>query len=462
MAAKAELVNDLQEALTEGILKRWYPLVIDGEQGGYFTNVTAEWTRPPKQEKMIVTQARHVWTTSKLASFTGQAAFYQGIARHGYAFLHDVMWDKEFGGFYQIRSREGGMSDVWGWRDEKRTYGNAFAIYALASLHAQTHDPDVLEFAKKAFAWVEDHAYDPDRRGYFQFLTREGKQFDRSSAYKTSAADRNELGFKDQNSSIHLMEAYTELYRVWKDEKLRDRLEGILTLIRDTMVAPQGYLQLFFHPDWTPVSFRDASEEVRRANYGLEHVSFGHDYETAFLMLEASHALGLTGDVKTLRTAKKMLDHALTWGWDKNAGGFYDGGYYFRGKDECTIIKDTKNWWAQAEALNALLLFSRIFPEGRYDTYFLKQWEYVNRFIIDHEHGDWFEGGVDKEPQFKTGLRSHIWKCTYHTGRSLMNCIALLGNGAQPAPGIRLHRQELEELVRHWREVAGGEGNTSR
>jgi len=451
-----EILDELREALVDGILKRWYPLVVDTECGGYFTNVSADWTLPVEQEKMIVTQARHVWTASRVAQFTGESAFYLQIARHGYEFLRDVMWDSEYGGFYQIRDRRGGPSDVRGWRDEKRAYGNAFALYGLAALYAQTKDPEVLASARRSFHWIEDHAYDPRFKGYFEFLTREGIPFDGTSAYKTIASDANELGFKDQNSSIHLLEAYTELYREWKDPLLRERLAELLVLIRDSMVHERGYLQLFFQPDWTPVSFRAAPDDVRRANFGLDHVSFGHDYETAFLMLEASDALGLENDGKTLHVARKMLDHALANGWERGVGGFFDGGYYLNGNGRCTIIQETKNWWAQAEGLNALLLFSRIFPESEYRSYFLKQWEYVKKYVIDHERGDWFEGGIDKEPQFVTGPRSHIWKCTYHTSRALMNCIALLSYARSSGwgEGFDSARNEIMEFVGHWHSTA--------
>jgi len=447
-----ELAAEFTDALRRGILERWYPFVVDKECGGYFTNVTYDWKLPPEQEKMIVTQARHAWTLSKLASFFEGAGAYEKLALHGYYSMRIHMWDAEYGGFYQIRNRVGGMSDVNGWRNEKRAYGNAFGIYALAALYHQTGNSEVLEFAQEAFRWVEDHSFDPKGGGYFEFLTREGKPFDSSSEYKTIASDKNELGFKDQNSSIHLLEAYTELYNVWKSPLLRTQLERLLILIRDTMVSKEGSLRLFFHPDWTPVSFRESPDNVRKENFGLDHVSFGHDYETAFLMLEASHALGLKNDTKTLSVAKKMLDHALRYGFDESVGGFYDGGYYFKGESKCTIIKDTKNWWAQAEGLNALLLFSKIYPqEKKYHDYFLKQWTYVKTYIIDLKNGDWFEGGLDKEPHFATGPKSHIWKCTYHTGRALMNCIDLLSeeNSASLAK-----KKEIVELAHAWNAVA--------
>jgi cellobiose epimerase len=450
----AGLAPQYARCLSDGILKRWYPLVLDRECGGYYTNVTHDWLLPPEQEKMIVSQARHLWTTSKVTEFFEKETCFEKYARHGYEFLRDILWDTEYGGFYQIRGRSGGFSDVRGWRNEKRTYGNAFAIFALAAFYHLTHEPQVLDLARQAFSWIEDHAYDPKYGGYFQFLGREGIPFDNTGPYKTIALDGNEIGFKDQNSSIHLMEAYTELYHTWKDPRVRDQLSTILSLIRDVMVTDRGYLQLFFHPDLTGVSFRDAPRDVREKNYVLDHISFGHDYETAFLMLEASYTLGLRNDVRTLAVAKKMLDHALENGWDRNRGGFFDGGYYFKGDSSCTILKDTKNWWAQAEALNVLLIFSRIFPGGDYAAYLRRQWEYVSRYVIDWDHGDWYEGGLDKEPQFATGPKSHMWKCTYHTSRALMNGIAIMSDARQLDPGILNRKRELDGLIEHWKKVA--------
>jgi len=453
-----DIANEMLDALNNNIIKNWYPLVVDEEMGGYFTNVDKDWNLLPNQEKMIVSQARHVWVLSKLSSFLGNHGFIN-MALHGYEFLKKAMWDKTYGGFYQMRSRDGGFSDAYGYREEKRTYGNAFAIYSLAALASATKNEEVLDFAKTAFNWMEEHAFDPELKGYFQFIAPDGNPFDRSSAYKTEAYDDVELGYKDQNSSIHLLEAYTELYSVWKDDKVKEQLNGLLTLIRDVITTPRGYMNLFFTPDWKPVSFKDAPKEVRESNYRLDHVSFGHDYETAFLMLEASHVLGINDDVKTLTTGKKMVDHAIANGFDTVNGGFFDEGYYFAGEDKLTIIKGTKNWWAQAEALNILLMMSRIFPaEKKYIECFYKQWNYVKNNLIDFENGDWFEAGVDIEPQFKTGPKSHMWKCTYHTGRALMNCITMLTDEAYSLYAenglCRGIKKSSDEFIEHWKKTA--------
>ena len=112
-----------------------------------------------------------------------------------------------------------------------------------------------------------------------------------------------------------------------------------------------------------------------------------------------------------------------------------DEGYYFKDKPGIVITHDTKNWWAQAEGLNTLLLMSDHFPNDEHQYYqkFLKLWQYCDKNLIDHQYGDWFEGGIDKQPEKKTALKGHIWKATYHQYRSLINCIKRL-NGEEIHP----------------------------
>lgn len=457
---KKNILDEMLFHLRDKILKKWYPLVVDKKYGGYFSNISYDWRILPEQDKMIVTQARHIWTAAKVASFFDKE-FFKEVAFHGFKFLKDKMWDKDYGGLYQMRNREGNLSGYNGFFDEKRVYGNAFGIYCLAALYELNHDDEILRLAKNTFKWVEEHAADLQYNGYFQFLRREGIPFDKDSNYKTKAVDAAEVGYKDQNSSIHLLEAYTELYNIWKSPELYERLKNILFLIRDTIATEKGYLNLFFNSKWEPISFRDTPEEIRRMNYGLDHVSFGHDYETAFLMLEASYILEIENDSSTLLKSKKMIDHAIEYGWDKDSGGFFDGGYYFTENGKCEIIKDTKVWWSQAEGLNALLLFSKIFPQDKkYYDLFLQQWEYIKKFLIDDKYGDWYWGSLEKEPFYRFEPKGNIWKGTYHTGRTLMNCIKMLSDESfslyKDNKDFRRVKNNFDKFLKHWREVAKG------
>ena len=427
-SSRLKIASEMEKVLKSELLDKWYPQSVDTIYGGFLSTFTFDFKPTGDQDKMIVTQARHTWTNAKASIRFPEVNQYKLNARHGFEFLKNVMWDKTFGGFYQLVDRKG---NVKGNDSAKTAYGNAFGIYALAAYYKASKDTAGLNLARKAFLWLEKGSHDPSLKGYFQHLHRDGTPIKRPAGTPSNA----DLGYKDQNSSIHLLEAFTELYQVWPDDLLRERLNEMLVLIRDTIVTPKGYLTLFLLPDWTPVSFADSSEEVIMKHHNLNHVSFGHDVETAYLLLEASEVLGLKNDTATMRIAKKMDDHALQNGWDSTVGGFYDEGYYFKGKPGITIIRDTKNWWAQVEGLNSLLLMSELYPSDKME-YFAKfemLWKYCDTYLIDHEHGDFYSGGLDKEPAMKTALKGHIWKAAYHQYRSLENSIDRLKGVTHPA-----------------------------
>jgi cellobiose epimerase len=426
------ICNELQRLLKDEFTK-FFPLVIDTAYGGYFSDINYKWELDGSQNKMIVTQARYVWSAANACMFYTKDNALRNVAGHGVRFLEEKMWDKEFGGFYDLVTRQGEPIKEEG-SIIKRAYGNAFAIYGLAAYFHATGDSAALKLAQETFWWLEKHSYDPQYGGYFQTMTRGGTPFRKS--YKT-LPPKDDIHFKDgyritppkdQNSSIHILECFTELYKVWPDPMLKERLFSMLRLVRDTITTDKGYLTLFFYRDWTPVSYRDSTVAVREKNYEYDHVSFGHDVETAYLMLEASEALGIKNDTTTLRIAKKMVDHALKNGWDKEHGGLFDGGYYFTANGPISIIRKTKEWWAQGEALNSFLMMSELFPndEMLYYGKFYQQYGYIEKYLIDHQYGGWYWGGTDIVPGLLYAPKASIWKANYHTSRALINCITRL------------------------------------
>ena len=405
---------EMQQVLNDEF-RLWYPLSIDTSFGGFFSDIDYQWKLDGRQNKMIVTQSRHVWSTANAGIFYQKDNTLRNVAGHGVQFLENKMWDKEFGGFFNLVSREGEPLKEVG-EIIKTAYGNAFAIYGLAAYYRASGDTAALKLAQETFWWLEKHSYDPYNGGYFQFMSPNGIPF--TEGYKASPP-------KDQNSSIHILECFTELYKVWPDSTLKERLFLMLRLVRDIITTDKGYMVLFFQGDWTPISYRDSNAAAREKNYEFDHVSFGHDVETAYLMLEASEALGMKNDSVTLEVAKKMVDHTLRNGWDKERRGIYDGGYYFQGEEKTTIVRNTKEWWSQVEALNSFLMMSDLFPndEQQYYEKFCIQWNYCKKYLIDKEHGGWYWSGVDIVPNMKYSPKSSIWKCNYHTSRALINCI---------------------------------------
>ncbi|MRI01224.1 N-acylglucosamine 2-epimerase [Kriegella sp. EG-1] len=415
------ILSEIESEL-ENLTKVWYPKSIDTINGGFWSDFNYKWEKEGAQNKMIVSQARHVWTSAVLAEFYKDDSF-EKIAKHGFHFLRDKMWDSVNGGFHTLIGFEGDAINVIS--KNKSTYGNAFAIYGLATYYKASNNTDALDLAKKTFEWLEEHAHDSIYKGYFDVLHQNGSwmlDITEDNGYDNF----NRKDWKDQNSSIHLLECLTALYEVWPNELVRKRLEELLLLIRDTITTEKGYLTLHLHRDWSPVTFKDSSEAYQKQNFGLDHVSFGHDVETAFLMLEASHILGIKNDTLTKVKAKQMVDHGITKGWDKKEGGFYDGGYYYD-TETCTVVKKDKVWWTEAEGLNSLLLMAKLYPNDTiYNNLFQKQWQYIKKNMIDHKYHGWYAQGLDTDPQASKKVKAQIWKVNYHNIRSLINVIRML------------------------------------
>ncbi len=224
------------------------------------------------------------------------------------------------------------------------------------------------------------------------------------------------------------MEAFTELYAVWPNDTLRRRLNSVFHEIRDIAIGGKHHLTPFFRRDWTPISYRGSSNRARTTHFEQAHISFGHNVETAWLLMEVSKALGFTNDTTTLKVAKAMDDYVITNGWDQELGRVYDGGYIFQREKEVTITMPTKQWWAEIEAANSFLMMSELFHNDRTSYYqkFCEQWNYIEKCVIDHRYGGRYWGGIDKAPQNENGPKATIRKAAYHTTRGMMNCIERL------------------------------------
>jgi mannobiose 2-epimerase len=393
---------------------RWYPATLNRERGGFHQSYARDWTKQPDDSAFLVYQARMVWTAAAFAAYAPERKdeFLQ-YARHGLDFLDTVMRDREKGGFFWSLAPDGSIDPKVG--DRKHVYAISFVIYAGARLREVGGDEKALAVARDAFDWLEAHAHDAKHGGYFEDLARDGtpirdwsnsgpgRNLDRMGAYP---------GFKSMNAHIHLLEAVTALSRVDDRPVVRERLEELLTVVRDRIAVEPGALNLFLTPDWRAVPGHD---------------SFGHDVETAFLLVEAAEALGRPDDAKTWTVARSLVDHALDWGWDGQHGGFYDKGETFDG----AVFDTDKVWWTQAEGLNALALMHVKFGADtpRYREALLKQWSFITNHQIDATFGGWFNETTREGKPLGDGAKVTPWKANYHTSRALMNVARLLGAG---------------------------------
>jgi mannobiose 2-epimerase len=217
------------------------------------------------------------------------------------------------------------------------------------------------------------------------------------------------------NTHIHLLEAFTQLYKVWPDPTLRARVEELLVIVREKICVEPGVMNLYFTNAWQAIP---------------DHDSYGHDVETAYLMLETDETLHKTASDKTERMARMLVDHALAYGWDKTNGGFFREGTTF-GKPEDTI----KEWWVEVEGLNALLLMHERYGKqnDEYFQRFLEQWAFIQKHTIDSQfHGLYNLTSADGTPI--TQDKGSIWKAAYHDGRAFWNVTERLRRLAATKP----------------------------
>ena len=407
-----DLRRKIDANLREEMTRRWFPRAIE-PGGGFHQTFARDWSPLPDDNRSIVYQSRMTWTAAAFARHSeSHREEYSAYARKGVEYLDRVMRDGPSGGFHWVLGPDGQVSSALG--TEKHVYGTAFVLYAASVVHEVTRDETALKVARDAFDWLERTAHDAEHGGYFEAISREGKPiltWD-PSAPLSKRTDRLGVyyGFKSMNSHIHLLEALAEFYRVEKTPLVKERLEETLAVVRDKIAAEPGALNLYLSRDW---------------HAAPAHDSFGHDIETSYLLIEAAEALGIPDDPKTAIVARRLLDHALDWGWDDQHGGFYDKGDVFAGKAYDT----TKVWWTQAEGLNALLLMHRRHGDktDRYWKAFRKQWAFIEGHMLDPVHGGWFMATSQDGTFIGDGRKATQWKANYHTGRALMNVAKMLG-----------------------------------
>jgi mannobiose 2-epimerase len=402
----AALADEMEEYLWQHVLRPRFPRCVDQERGGFHTNYARDWSPLEDQGRFVVYDARVTWTAAAVAlGRPATRAEYLPYVRHGVRLLADVMWDREHGGFHTYVDVRGRPAREGRFRN-RPVYGQAFAIYGLAAAHAATSDEEPLDLARRGWRWVEQHYRDDLGPGYCSAVGADGRPLvtrEHDPEGELDSIDGPAL-HRTMNDHIHLLEAYAELLRSGPDPELREHTEELLRFVRDRLFVEPGCLYLALHPDGRPVP---------------APVSFGHDVETAFLLLDAEEALGREPQAATARAACMLVDHALGRGFDAVSGQLFEYGSAYGEPVDRSI-----EWWAQFEAVNAFLLMHELHGRetDRYWTAFSKAWGLCRDRLADRQHPGVCPG-IDAQGKVECDAKSHLWFACYHTTRSLLVCI---------------------------------------
>lgn len=385
-----ETINTLRKEVTEelegNILPFWMNKMTDRERGGFYGRISGEDVLMPDEPKGAILNARILWTFSAAYRLLKKPE-YLATATRAKRYLLDFFYDKQFGGIYWSVDCEGNPLDT-----KKQIYALGFAIYGLSEYARATGDEEALEYAIRLFEVIEKYSFDAEKNGYVEALTRDWQPI---ADMRLSDKDENEK--KTMNTHLHILEPYANLYRVWKDGRLKTQLKNLIELFVTKILDTQTYhLNLFFEDDWTN-------------KYHL--ISYGHDIEASWLIHEAALVLGDETVLKQIEPVIVRIARAADEGLNADGSMTYE-----RFTDKGETDREL-HWWVQAENVVGHLNLYQHFGDEEALSTALRCWQFIKDKLIDRENGEWYwsrfaDGSINRNDD-----KAGFWKCPYHNGR---------------------------------------------
>ena len=393
--------SEAKVLLETNILRFWQERMVDYRQGGFYGRIDGYNVLHPDAEKGAVLNARILWTFAAAARVLNNTP-YRILAARAYDYLMQWFMDREQGGVYWSLNADATPLDT-----KKQTYAIAFAIYGLAEYVRLTNNQEALNAAIRLFEDLEAHAYKWDnekiskcKNGYVEALTRDWQPI---ADMRLSEKDEN--GVFTMNTHLHVLEAYTNLYRVLKNvqrddvqgtkERITKQLRTLIDIFANRIFDPAtGHLMLFFDEKWQPSN---------------THTSPGHDIEAAWLLHEALEVLG---DEELLNQTLPVI-HSLAQAAEDD-------------------IMDEKEWWCYAEAVVGYIDQWKLYQDEKpiesninlelAETAF----HYIQTHLMDRENGEWFWTILPDGTPDRTHDKAGFWKCPYHNSRMCIEIIERL------------------------------------
>lgn len=386
--------------LLANILPYWMDKMQDETAGGFLGRRDGFDRVDQQAGKAIILNTRILWTYSEAARILKDHACApeeltdrcRAMADRAFHYITSKFSDPVHGGVYWMLNAEGSPAET-----KKQVYAQAFCIYAMTAYHRLTGDAEALVHAKSLFRVVEQHSHDPKFGGYLEAFDRSWNLLE---DLRLSKKDANEK--KTMNTHLHVLEAYTSLYRVWKDPLLAQRLQELIRLFLDRIIGSDFHFRLFFDEQW---------------NERPHPVSYGHDIEGSWLLYEAAL---VTGDQALISQCGAMVvamaSRAIDEGLDADGGLMNEG--------EHGIVTDTdKHWWPQSEAIVGCVNAWQLTGDPTWLDTARRVWDFIDKNLIDRKDGEWHwrvdrEGNVCRDED-----KAGPWKCPYHNGRAALEVL---------------------------------------
>lgn len=386
--------TEIKNHLEKDLIPFWQKMK-DEENGGFYGYLGYDLKLDKKAVKGCILNSRILWFFSNAYMVLEDPKLLES-ASHAFQFLKEHCLDQKYGGVFWSLTYKGEPEDT-----TKHTYNQAFAIYALSSYYDASKDIEALEIARELYQLIETKC--KDEYGYLEAFTREflPEENDKLS-------ENGVIAEKTMNTLLHVFEAYTELYRVTKDEKVAAQIRFMMDIIADKVYNYQiGRQEVFFDRTWNSL---------------IDLYSYGHDIETAWLVDRGLEVLNdkayteklskITREITDNIYKRAYIDHSLV------------------NEAENGVVDTTRVWWVQAEAVVGFLNGYQKQGKEEYLQASKDIWEYIKKYFIDKRQGsEWFWSvREDHTPDEKPIVEP--WKCPYHNGRMCFEVIRRTQNAS--------------------------------
>ena len=385
--------TEMQDVLQKNILRFWLDKMVDQEHGGFYGRIDGHEHLHADAEKGAILNARILWAFSAAYRVLGDKTYLEAASRAKH-YIIDNFIDPEYGGVYWSLDCNGKPLDT-----KKQFYAIGFAIYGMSEYARATGDAEALKVAIDLYRCIEEHALDHEYNGYIEAMTRDWQPI---ADMRLSELDANYP--KSQNTHLHIIEPYTNLYRVWKSDELKASLHNLIDIFTDRILNPETHhLDLFFDMDW------------KRGAGALE--SYGHDIECSWLIHEAALVLGDAEVLKKVEPIVEMVAKASEKGLNA------DGSMVHEANLDTGYVDSDLHWWVQAEAVVGFFNIYQYFGDESALQKAQHCWTYIKENLIDNENGEWHwsrrKDGTLNLDDDKAGF----WKCPYHNSRMCLEII---------------------------------------
>ncbi|MBS1934033.1 MAG: AGE family epimerase/isomerase [Bacteroidetes bacterium] len=387
---KNELLRELND-----ILSYWIKNTVDIPNSGFYGKVDNENHSFPEAPKGLVLNSRILWSFSAAYNFSKNEEYFL-IAQRAFQYMEKYFLDKESGGAFWSVDHKGNMLN-----GRKQIYGLAFCIYGLSEFYKISGDENALHHAIGLFQAIEKHSYDKEQKGYYEAFTRDWQT---PEDFRLSQKDDNEK--KTMNTHLHIVEAYANLYEIWKDDFLKEQTENLLDVFSKHIIKSDGHLHLFFDEHWKPRSTL---------------ISYGHDIEAAWLLLQCAEKINSENWISEMKNVAVRITNAAAEGLDN------DGGLWYEYDPSTNYHIKEKHWWPQAEAMIGFMNAFELAHENKFLQQSYSSWKFIKTHIKDNYNGEWFWGINEDASIMKDQDKAGFWKCPYHNSRACLEVIRRLG-----------------------------------